>query len=192
MRTHALCHTFMVLALASSPVMAASNIISRDGAPVVTKDASPPQTEEVQMTAEEAALLNNMAAEEAAMAGDMTVDETTAAEEMPSKEDAATEQIPTVEANPDAEMPAQESVETTTVTTGTVINRSGPAELVPNIDMPVRGMHMQQVEQMYGKPLGIYPPVGDPPITRWDYAGYTVYYEYSYVIQSVEKRSVPQ
>jgi hypothetical protein len=56
------------------------------------------------------------------------------------------------------------------------------------MEIPVRGMQMEQVEQMYGKPQSIEPPVGKPPITRWEYPGYTVYFEYSYVIQSVKKR----
>ena len=51
--------------------------------------------------------------------------------------------------------------------------------------MPVRGMHMDQVRKQFGEPREIKPAVGDPPITRWVYDGYTVYFEYSYVIQSV-------
>ena len=185
MRTHHLRHTFIVMALASSPVMAASNLVSKDGAPVVTQDVSQPEA--VQMTPEEATLLKNMAAEEATMAEEMAVDKTTVAEEIPSEESAAAEQMATDEATPAEEIAAEESVESTTVTTGTIIDRTGPAAPVPNIDMPVRGMHMDQVEQMYGKPVLIHPPVGEPPITGWEYANYTVYFEYSYVIQSVVK-----
>ena len=54
--------------------------------------------------------------------------------------------------------------------------------------MPVRGMRMDQVRVQYGEPREIKPAVGDPPITRWVYDGYTVYFEYSYVIQSVINR----
>ena len=69
------------------------------------------------------------------------------------------------------------------------VPQTGPTTPVPaGMEIPVRGMHMEQVELMYGKPLSIEPPVGDPPITTWDYAGYSVYFEYSYVIQSVVKR----
>jgi hypothetical protein len=65
---------------------------------------------------------------------------------------------------------------------------SGPAALPPpDLNIPVRGMHMEQVEISYGKPMSIDPPVGEPPITRWDYPGFSVYFEYSYVIQSVPK-----
>jgi hypothetical protein len=191
MRTHLLSHTFIVLALASTPLMAADD--------EAHQDASSSQPEAMQMTPEEAALLENMAAEEAAMAEEMGSDEVAPAEEMAAGEAAAAEEMVAEEAAPAEEMaaeettaaeemPAEESVETSTVTSGTVIDRRGPAAPVPSIDMPVRGMHMKQVEQTYGKPLGISPPVGDPPITRWDYPGFAVYFEYSYVIQSVEKR----
>ncbi len=140
------------------------------------------------MTPEEAALLENMAAEEAAMAEQMTASEATAAEEMAAEESTATEEMAAEGSTATEEMATEERVETT----GTVIDSSGPAAPIPNIDMPERGMHMKQVEQMYGKPLGINPPVGDPPITRWDYPGFAVYFEYSYVIQSVEKPAMAQ
>ncbi len=69
------------------------------------------------------------------------------------------------------------------------MQQTGPTSPVPaGMEIPLRGMHMEQVEQMYGKPQAIEPPVGDPPITRWDYPDYSVYFEYSYVIQSVIKR----
>lgn len=56
------------------------------------------------------------------------------------------------------------------------------------MEMPVRGMSMDQVRAMFGQPKESLAPVGDPPITRWVYDGYTVYFEYSYVIQSVVNR----
>jgi len=69
------------------------------------------------------------------------------------------------------------------------VPQTGPTTPVPaGMEIPVRGMHMEQVEIMYGKPKSINPPVGKPPITSWEYADYTVYFEYSYVIQSVVKR----
>ncbi len=57
-----------------------------------------------------------------------------------------------------------------------------------SMEMPVRGMHKDQVRAMFGEPREILPPIGDPPITRWIYNKYTVYFEYSYVIQSVTNR----
>lgn len=51
--------------------------------------------------------------------------------------------------------------------------------------MPARGMSMQRVEQRYGNPIRKIPPVGEPPIARWNYQDYTVYFEGRYVINSV-------
>lgn len=49
---------------------------------------------------------------------------------------------------------------------------------------PTRGMTMQQVEAKFGTPLSEEPAVGDPPITRWNYDKYTVYFEHQYVIHA--------
>ncbi len=50
---------------------------------------------------------------------------------------------------------------------------------------PTRGMSMANVEREYGQPVSITAAVGEPPITRWDYADFVVYFEYSTVIHSV-------
>jgi len=57
-------------------------------------------------------------------------------------------------------------------------------------DLPQRGMSMAQVEQRYGAPVDKLPTAGGdaprhPPINRWRYNGYTVYFERSRVIHSV-------
>ncbi len=56
------------------------------------------------------------------------------------------------------------------------------------VKMPKNGMTMKKVEMWFGEPLKRYPAVGDPPITRWEYANYMVYFEYDRVITSVWKR----
>ena len=53
------------------------------------------------------------------------------------------------------------------------------------VTMPGRGMNMTQVEEKFGPPLHKLPEVGDPPIIRWVYPNYTVYFEYQFVINSV-------
>lgn len=53
--------------------------------------------------------------------------------------------------------------------------------------MPTRGMTMRQVEQSLGAPMVRRAPVGNPPITRWEYEGFIVYFEYRHVIHSVNK-----
>lgn len=53
---------------------------------------------------------------------------------------------------------------------------------------PMRGMTKDSVEADYGNPASRQQPVGDPPITRWEYDGFVVYFEYDRVIHSVRKR----
>ena len=54
-----------------------------------------------------------------------------------------------------------------------------------NIEMPGRGMTMVNVEARFGQPLERIKEVGQPPITRWVYKDFTVYFEYQYVIHAV-------
>jgi hypothetical protein len=53
---------------------------------------------------------------------------------------------------------------------------------------PTRGMTQSRVEANYGVPQSRHPPVGDPPISRWDYARFVVYFEHDRVIHAVMKR----
>ncbi len=57
----------------------------------------------------------------------------------------------------------------------------------PGANAPTRGMSMAKVEASYGAPVRRQAPVGEPPITRWEYPGFIVYFEYQYVIHSVIK-----
>jgi hypothetical protein len=50
---------------------------------------------------------------------------------------------------------------------------------------PERGARMSAIEARYGAPAERYPAVGQPPITRWDYPGFVVYFEYDRVIHAV-------
>jgi len=52
-------------------------------------------------------------------------------------------------------------------------------------DLPRNGLTKPQVEQRYGIPNERRAPVGDPPITRWVYDDFSVYFEYDIVIESV-------
>jgi hypothetical protein len=59
-----------------------------------------------------------------------------------------------------------------------------------NIARPMRGMHMAQVEQQFGAPTTKHPTVGGggphrPPITRWDYPAFSVFFERDIVLDSV-------
>jgi hypothetical protein len=48
---------------------------------------------------------------------------------------------------------------------------------------------MDKVKEIFGEPQKQAPAVGDPPITRWIYQDFTVYFEYDRVIHAVKHRS---
>ena len=50
---------------------------------------------------------------------------------------------------------------------------------------PARGALMKTVEKQFGAPANRHPTVGKPPITRWDYPGFSVFFEGDRVIHSV-------
>ena len=52
---------------------------------------------------------------------------------------------------------------------------------------PARGLTMAKVEAKFGAPSQRSSPVGAPPITRWDYPGFIVFFEHEYVIHSVTR-----
>ena len=53
---------------------------------------------------------------------------------------------------------------------------------------PSRGMTQASVESKYGSPVSTRAAVGEPPITRWEYQDFIVYFEYDKVIHAVMKR----
>ena len=55
-------------------------------------------------------------------------------------------------------------------------------------DRPKSGMTMANVEKAYGQPAERHDAVGQPPITRWDYPAFSVYFENDRVIHAVAKR----
>ncbi|MDQ2068266.1 hypothetical protein [Natronospira bacteriovora] len=54
-----------------------------------------------------------------------------------------------------------------------------------SVAVPTRGMTMDNVRDVYGEPRDVRGPVGDPPITRWDYRDFSVYFEHHLVLHSV-------
>lgn len=52
-------------------------------------------------------------------------------------------------------------------------------------DLPNNGLSMAEVERRFGEPVERRGPVGEPPITRWTYDDYSVYFEHQLVIESV-------
>jgi hypothetical protein len=74
-----------------------------------------------------------------------------------------------------------------------LIDRVQQAEGRP---LPTRGQTMAQVEARFGAPQERRAPVGGdrpqhPPITRWIYADFSVYFENDRVINAVLNRATP-
>jgi hypothetical protein len=61
------------------------------------------------------------------------------------------------------------------------------ASEMQNLERPKTGMTTAQVIDQFGEPLTSTAAVGDPPISRWEYTDYYVYFEYSHVIHTVLK-----
>lgn len=53
---------------------------------------------------------------------------------------------------------------------------------------PTRGMTQERVRADFGSPQSQDAAVGEPPISRWHYAGFVVFFEYDRVIHTVTKR----
>ena len=54
-----------------------------------------------------------------------------------------------------------------------------------DVNCPGRGMTMKTVEEKFGAPQERHEAVGQPPISRWDYHGFTVFFENDRVIHTV-------
>jgi hypothetical protein len=65
---------------------------------------------------------------------------------------------------------------------------SAPLNSEEGVPRPTRSMTMNQVSQRFGEPNTTHPSVGEPPITRWDYPSYSVFFEYNHVLTSVLHR----
>ena len=53
------------------------------------------------------------------------------------------------------------------------------------MDVPANGMTTADVRARFGEPLTTHSAVGDPPITRWEYDRWSVYFEYDIVLFTV-------
>lgn len=60
-----------------------------------------------------------------------------------------------------------------------------------SVNVPKRGITMNQVITEFGEPNEKKGPIGEPPITIWKYDNFSVYFEKSWVINSVINKSSP-
>ncbi|HEX5488687.1 MAG TPA: hypothetical protein VFX04_06035 [Rhodanobacteraceae bacterium] len=89
-----------------------------------------------------------------------------------------------------------ETLQTQTQTTTHSESLRAKVQQEQGMNMPRRGMSMAQVKQAYGAPVKVLPTRGgsskfQPPIHRWEYAKYIVYFEYKHVIHSVMRTPGP-
>jgi hypothetical protein len=72
-----------------------------------------------------------------------------------------------------------------------VASEEGIAVRDAGVAAPARGMTMTQVARKFGDPVSKVPAVGNPPISRWEYSGFVVYFERDHVIHAVVSGSGP-
>jgi hypothetical protein len=65
----------------------------------------------------------------------------------------------------------------------------GDAAVVVMDNRPSRGMNQLQVLELYGEPALRNAPVGQPPISSWDYSNFSVFFEDEYVLHTVNHAS---
>ena len=65
---------------------------------------------------------------------------------------------------------------------------TAPPNSAAGVPRPNRGARMSDVAAQYGEPESRRDAVGEPPITRWVYPSYTVYFERDRVIDVVVHR----
>lgn len=59
------------------------------------------------------------------------------------------------------------------------------ASVIVMDNRPSRGMTQTQVLELYGEPVARNAPVGEPPISSWNYDGFSVFFEHNYVLHTV-------
>lgn len=57
----------------------------------------------------------------------------------------------------------------------------------PHIVLPTRGESQKAVLERFGLPDEEHPAVGKPPISRWDYREFSVYFENGVVVDAVRQ-----
>lgn len=75
--------------------------------------------------------------------------------------------------------------------TADVLLIDGKPVVVEKSEQPTRGMHERTVVSRFGEPETRHPAVGEPPISRWDYNGYSVFFEGPFVIHTVVRGERP-
>lgn len=61
----------------------------------------------------------------------------------------------------------------------------GHVESNIQLELPKRGDTMDNIRFKFGNPNKELFPVGNPPITQWQYEGFNVYFEHQHVIHAI-------
>lgn len=72
-----------------------------------------------------------------------------------------------------------------------VIPLGNQAPEMQTANRPQKGQSTESVRQQFGTPLKQTPAVGDPPISRWTFADFVVYFESGSVVHTVLKHRPP-
>lgn len=56
------------------------------------------------------------------------------------------------------------------------------------MELPKRAINKEAVRKRFGDPQNIKDPVGEPPISSWEYPAFVVYFENDLVLHAVVKR----
>lgn len=72
-------------------------------------------------------------------------------------------------------------------TADTLLIESVEGARATDTERPTRGLSMGSVEARWGAPVSRSAAVGKPPITRWEYPSFFVYFEYQHVIDAVRR-----
>ncbi len=59
----------------------------------------------------------------------------------------------------------------------------------PQIQAPQHGLSMTDVRQQFGDPASTLPAVGEPPISRWEYTDFSVFFENDLALHTVIHRA---
>ena len=68
-----------------------------------------------------------------------------------------------------------------------MVSPSQKSSAMAHSSKPEAGQTKDQVVQKYGMPLSKAAEIGSPPISKWHYPAYTVYFEFNRVIHTVSE-----
>jgi len=66
--------------------------------------------------------------------------------------------------------------------------KNEPANALEGIPRPRPGMTAKRVEEIFGSPVKTYKAVGRPPISRWVYKDFVVFFERDRVVNTVIRK----